>query len=132
MTIKKPYILIIAVLPFVLAACGGQAVERTAAEPVEAYVRALAAKDADQMFSVSCNAWEEQAQFELDTFVGVETVVEGLACQIAGTAGDYTLVTCQGKIVANYGGENRDFDLAANTYQALQEDGEWRMCGYQP
>jgi len=44
--------------------------------------------------------------------------------------GNSAIVACTGKIVANYGNEVLEIDLAAQKYQAVFEGGEWRMCGY--
>jgi len=49
---------------------------------------------------------------------------------VVSTEGDYAVVECQGTIIANYGGEDQEFQLQGNRYQTLFEDGEWRMCGY--
>jgi hypothetical protein len=54
-----------------------------------------------------------------------------MACQVTGTDGATTLVACSGKIVTSYNGENTELDLTGRTYKAVQEDSEWRMCGYQ-
>jgi hypothetical protein len=54
-----------------------------------------------------------------------------MKCQEAGSDGSYTLVQCQGKIVADYNGEKQEFDLNRRVFRAILEGGEWRMCGYQ-
>jgi hypothetical protein len=56
--------------------------------------------------------------------------LEGLSCQDAGNADNATLVSCTGKIKASYNGENQELDLSSRTYRAVQEGGDWRMCGY--
>lgn len=115
-------------LLFLLAACSTD-MNDAAVTAVETYVQALADKNADQMIAASCAAWEETAQLELDAFVGVETRVENMACEAAGTEGVYTLVTCTGKIVATYGAEDRDFPLNASAFKVKEEGGEMRVCG---
>ncbi len=117
-------------LAFFGISCSG-AKQEPAVKTVEAYIQALANKEAEKMVGLSCADWEKQARFELDSFVGVTTKAEGVSCQVSGTDGDATLVTCQGKIVANYGAENRDFDLNIHVYKVIQDQGEWRVCGYQ-
>lgn len=111
-----------------LGACTGSTND-AAVNAVETYIQALANKNADQMIAASCAAWEESAQLELDAFVGVETRVENMACQVTGTEGVYTLVTCTGEIVATYGAEDRNFPLDTTAFQVKEEDGEWRVCG---
>jgi hypothetical protein len=54
----------------------------------------------------------------------------GVTCQVSGSAGAYTLVSCGGKMTTTYGGESRDWDLSAFVYQVALEDGLWKMCGY--
>ncbi len=110
-----------------LAACGSK---DSAATAVEGYLEALVAKDGTKLTNLSCADWEASAQVDLDSLVSVETSLKDLQCQDSETDGDYTLVTCTGSIVANYNGELQELDLSARTYQAVQEGGEWRMCGY--
>jgi hypothetical protein len=113
-----------------LAACGGSAGSGSAPGAVEAYLRAIITGDATQVVNLSCPAWEADARTEAASFESVQVSLEGLACQEAGTEGDYTLVTCTGTIVAVYNGENQELPLAGRTYQAALVDGEWKMCGY--
>jgi len=101
------------------------------AQAVEGYFKAMVAQDKTQITGFACASWEAQAQVDADAFAGVTAVLQDLACQVSGTDGNTTLVTCTGKIVASYNGENREFPLDGRTYQAIQESGEWRMCGYQ-
>jgi hypothetical protein len=113
---------------FLLAACsagdsGG------AAEAVEAYYQALTEENVDQMKSLSCADWEEFAQLEFDAFAGVKTALKDLRCEVTGTEGDDTLVSCTGAIVATYGTEDQEFELDGLIFRTVQEAGEWRMCG---
>jgi hypothetical protein len=94
------------------------------------YFQALASKDADRLALSSCADWETQGQTELESFGAVEVTLEDAACTEAGEEGDYTLVSCTGKLVANYGSEVLEIDLAERSYLAANEGGEWRMCGY--
>ena len=100
-----------------------------AVEAVETYIQALSDKNADHMIAASCAAWEEQAQLELDAFAGVQTRVEDMACQVTGSEGETTLVSCTGQIVATYSAEDRNFPLDTTAFQVMQEGGEWRVCG---
>jgi outer membrane murein-binding lipoprotein Lpp len=113
-----------------LAACSGSAKANNAAAAVQAYEQALVSKDADMLSNLSCAAWEADAKTELDSFAAVSVKLVEPNCQESGTDGDYTLVSCSGKIVANYNGENLEINLGDRIYKAIQEDGEWRMCGY--
>ncbi len=127
--IQKWILLFLAAFSFswTLAACSNS---DSASRAVEAYIQALSAKDVDKVSSLSCAAWEDQARIELDAFAGVKTTVKDLKCQENGKEGDTTFVSCAGKIVATYGNEDQEFPLDRRPFQAIQEGGEWRMCGY--
>jgi hypothetical protein len=118
-------------LSTLLTACGGAAAGGGAPQAVEAYLQALVAGDQPKLTSLSCAAWEENAKLEVDSFQGVKAALDGVSCKETGKDGDAALVTCDGKIVATYGNENQELPLNARTYKAVQEGGEWRMCGYQ-
>ena len=119
-------VLLIVLIASALAGCsaGGGA-----ANAVQSYLQALAAKDATKLANLSCKTWEAQATMELDSFQAVATTLNGVACKETGKDGANTLVTCTGKIVASYNGENQNLDLSGRTYQVAQEGGEWRVCG---
>ncbi len=123
-----PVALILAVLAILLAACGGGASGSVRA--VEDYLNALVSKDDALVSSLSCADWEAMALLELDSFQAVETRLEGLTCSDAGTDGDTFLVNCQGKIIATYNDEDQELDLSLRTYEVVQEDGEYLVCGY--
>jgi hypothetical protein len=113
-----------------LGACSSAGKVTDAASAIDAYNQALVSKNANQLTNLSCKAWESEAENELASFAAVTAQVENPNCQVSGHDGDYTLVSCTGKIVANYNGENQEIDLGQRTYKAIQEDGQWRMCGY--
>ncbi len=112
-----------------LVSCTGQ--KSGAAQAVENYIQAMVGKDNTRITSYACAAWEEQAQTEADSFAGVSASLQDMACQVSGQDGSTTLVKCTGKIIASYNGENTEISLSARTYKAVQEGGDWRMCGYQ-
>jgi len=113
-----------------LAACGSGAKTNTPAAAVEAYLNALVTKDANRLVNLSCTNWEAQAKQELDSFAAVQPSLKDLACQESSKEGNTSLVKCSGKIVANYNGEDVDIKLDDRLFQATDEGGEWRMCGY--
>jgi hypothetical protein len=128
----KPYlktILLLCALGLLLAACGKS--RSQAVTSIENYLTALVEKKADVLPTRTCAAWEEQALIELSSFGNVGTTLKDMKCQEAGSDGSYTLVQCQGKIVADYNGEKQEFDLNRRVFRAILEGGEWRMCGYQ-
>jgi hypothetical protein len=110
-----------------LAAC---ARSNGPANAVKTYYEALAAKDASRLANASCAAWEADAKTELESFGAVEVSLNDLSCQEGGNDGEFTLVSCSGKISADYNGEVLEINLADHTYKAIQEGGDWRMCGY--
>jgi hypothetical protein len=113
----------------ILTACSGAGEVTDAASAIDAYNQALVSKNANQLSNLSCKAWEAEAKNELASFAAVTAQVENANCQVSGQDGDYALVSCTGKIVADYNGENQEIDLGQRTYKAIQEDGQWRMCG---
>lgn len=123
------FILTLLLAAVVLAACGGAA-QSGAATAVESYLAALVTKDADKLSTLSCAAWETQAILEMDSFEAVAPQLEGVACQESGKDGDFTLVDCQGKIITTYDGEQTELELDRWTYELVQQDGNWLVCGY--
>lgn len=120
------------VLLVLLAGCKGKgnAKGNTSTGAVQAYLEALVAKDANKLSELSCKAWEPQARQELDSFAAVTPTLKDLNCTKTGKGGDATLVSCSGKIVANYNGEDQEINLSDRVFKAIEEGGEWRMCGY--
>jgi hypothetical protein len=113
-----------------IAGCSSQGTGSSPTGAVEAYLAGLIAKDENQVITMSCAAWEEQARQELRSFDANSIKLNNLECQEAGSEGETTLVHCTGEILATYGSENMTIDLSQQTYKVIQESGEWRMCGY--
>ena len=111
-----------------LSSCGGD--RDGAVKAVQAYLEALVNKDSDRIATLACADWEADARTELESFTAVTVTLQDTACQETGADGDVTLVSCTGKINANYGNEVLEIDLADRTFQVAYEAGEWRMCGY--
>jgi len=122
--------LLIFLLILPVLALSGCTAENSAADAIQAYFKALAAKNASELALLSCSEWEAQAKNELESFGAVTVSLETPDCQINGDEGDYTLVSCSGKLIANYGNEILEIDLEDRIYLAANEGGEWRMCGY--
>lgn len=124
-------VLIVGILSFLsltLAACTQQ---ESAEQAIEAYLNALVSKDVVRAVNKSCLDWEEGAHAEASSFEAVIVRLEGLTCKPIGESGDRTFIECEGRIIANYGGEDQDIPLSGRTYLAVSEDGEWKMCGYE-
>jgi hypothetical protein len=124
---RSRLVLLIFFFTFFLAACMSSG---SAPQAIEGYIRALTEKDVVAATGASCLAWEEAAFAEASSFEAVEVNLEGLRCVESGSDSEFTHVKCEGKIIANYGGELQDIDLSQRTYLALSEQGEWKMCGY--
>ncbi len=125
--LSRLFLEIVLLSALILTACSKQ---DAPARAIEAYIQALVSKDANALSNVSCKSWEDQARIELDGFTAISIKTDSLQCQSGEKDGSNQLVTCKGKIIANYNGENQEFPLDRRTYLAVQEDGEWRMCGY--
>ena len=126
---RKPILVlfVLGALAVLLAACSrGSEEVRT----VEEYLNALVNKDDAALSSLSCAEWEMMALLELDSFQAVESRLEDLACTNVGSDGEVILVNCQGKIIATYNNEDQELDLSLRTYQVVQQDGEYLVCGY--
>ncbi|HVO68875.1 MAG TPA: hypothetical protein VMT24_02450 [Aggregatilineaceae bacterium] len=116
----------LALLTLVLAGCSQPGPDAA----VKSFLTALLDGDENKMYETICPEWEAQAAAELDAFSGVTGALEGARCKQAGTDGDYTLITCTGRMVLSYQGEERDRSLEGRTYLTKRVDGEWKMCGY--
>jgi hypothetical protein len=121
--------LLLALLAAPLSACGTGESD-PAARAVEAYLRALVAKDASTLSALSCADWEAGALRELDALQTVATRLDGMQCQSQSTDGQYIFVACEGSILATYNNEDQALDLSARTYQVVEQGGDYLVCGY--
>jgi hypothetical protein len=112
------------------SACKSDGQKNSASAAVEKYLQALVERDFNKIVNVSCAAWESQAKVEFDSFAAVKLELRDLACKENGQVDGYTLIACEGSIIANYGAEDLEINIADRIYQTIQEGGEWRMCGY--
>ncbi len=111
-----------------LAGCGQQ---DSPVQAVQSYLNYRVVSDESKLLSVSCKDWENDAQVEAASFQSMNAKLDGMSCSQTGTDGAYTLVACKGKIVTTYAGETRSRDLADRSFKTIQEDGHWKVCGYQ-
>jgi len=117
-------ILLLAV--FFLAGC---ATTTGPAGVMSAYWQALIDKDAAQISSLSCAAFEEEALTTLESFSAVDIKLKDLACSVNSENGATASVTCSGSIIATYGAEDLVIDLSQRSYIVKKEGGDWRVCG---
>lgn len=127
-----PRLLILAALLLAAMLLAGCAEESTASDAIADYLKAQVGGDADQLVKLACPAYEADARADAASFKSVDASIEDLKCSSAGKDGDYTLVECTGTIVIQYRGEDpRSQSLPAVTYRAIEQDGDWKMCGKQ-
>jgi len=113
-----------------LTSCNQAVQSSHASTAIETYLQALVDRNYNRMVNASCGVWESQAKVEFDSFSAVKLELKDLACKEAGQEIGYTIVSCSGLIIANYGAEDLEINIADRTYKAVEEGGEWRMCGY--
>lgn len=99
------------------------------ASAVEAYWKAMAAKDGAGLSSLSCAEYEAIAVSTMDSFITVDLVLSDLACESSNNTGITADVTCTGFLTASYGSENFEFDLSNKIFIATNPAGDWLMCG---
>ncbi|MCC7360123.1 MAG: hypothetical protein IT317_11630 [Anaerolineales bacterium] len=113
-----------------LAGCQGDA--EAPAKAIEKYLAAKVESNVAEMTRLSCPDWEAQAQIEATSFASMDAQLDQVSCTTGAADGDYRLVSCSGQIVTTYQGENRTWSVGDHPYRALNDGGEWRMCGYAP
>lgn len=129
----KKFLLSVAIVNIGLALCLAACGSAPGASPVgavETYVQALVARDGAALVNAACASWEAAAREELESFAAVSVTLQDMQCRSTGQSGDINLVSCTGKILANYGNEVLEINLADRSFQVVQEAGEWRVCGY--
>jgi hypothetical protein len=131
-TPEAPLRKLILILPLVLtvtilAACASKT--DAPAQAVQNYLNALVNKEADKLPTLVCADWEQDALMELDSFQAVTASLEDVSCSQTGTDSDTALVLCTGNIVASYNDEDQKLDLSTRTYQVIEQDGVWLVCG---
>ena len=121
-------LLMILLITVSLAGCTG-AQSGGAERAVVNYYQALVDRDINKLIDSSCADWESQARTDFNAFTAVKLELSNLQCRTIGNDGEMQLVSCTGSIIANYGAEDQEIDIADRTYQVIKEAGNWRMCG---
>jgi hypothetical protein len=110
----------------ILTACAD---EGSPTKAVEKYLKAKVAGQKDKRISLACKEWEMKAELD-SSFDSADAELKDVSCKKDGTDGEYTLVTCEGTIQRNYEAEeSQEQELPRQTFRAIKEDGEWKMCG---
>jgi hypothetical protein len=122
-------VLTIIITTLFLSACSSSADSNAPAKAVEEYLNALVTKDENRLPTLVCGDWEEDALIELDSLQAVTARLDNVACTQTGTDGNTALVNCSGKLVATYNNEDQELDLSLRTYQVVQQNGDWLVCG---
>lgn len=129
------------IVVMMLAGCGGNSTpaspeateapaESGAVTAVENYLTFLVNKDETNFALNLCPAYEGDGMREFRSFGAVDASLKDVSCAEDGTNGDAVLVLCTGTIELVYQGEDtRGLDLSREVYRAVQEDGEWKVCG---
>lgn len=119
--------LLFLLLPIILIILAGCAPESDPADTIIKYLEARIAADTEQLRELSCAEWESQAELQAASFQSIDARLEDASCTTNGTQDGMTLVECTGKIAYDYNGERNERELTS--YLAVQENGEWKMCG---
>jgi hypothetical protein len=119
---------IVLVINVLLSACATSKTDAPV-QAVEDYWNAIAAKDSERLPTLVCGDWETEALTVLDSLQAVTAKLDNFSCAQTGTDGDTTLVKCTGKMLLTYNTENQEIDLSTFTYQVVQQNGEWLVCG---
>lgn len=125
---RKLLILSLMVVMILLAGCGAK--ESLAVRSVETFFQGIIEKDMDLVSSVICDSYEFEAMLDFNTFAIVQTSLQDFSCQETGENDGFTLVNCEGRIQAKFGDEIRNFELSKRTYQVIEENATWLVCGH--
>jgi hypothetical protein len=128
MKLNYSHLLFVLLITLVLSGCTTD--QSSAPASIEDYIQALVNRDENSLINFSCAAWEGEARSEFNSFSAVSVSLEDLECQEIDQDDVFTIVSCQGKIIANYGNEVLEIHLEDQKYLSVLEGGEWRMCGY--
>jgi hypothetical protein len=123
-----PVLLLVSVLALLLFACAKSS--NPSEKAVEDYLTAMADKKSDRLSALSCSDWQSDALQELNSLQSVKTRLEGLSCAVTGVDGSTTDVVCQGNIIITSTSPDQQLDLSVRTYQVVQQDGKYLVCGY--
>lgn len=123
------YLIFAVIIGSIVSGCADQETDN-ASLAVERYLGALVARDLNSMIAASCSDWEADARVEFDSFNAVSLQLENLQCRQTRGQDEFALVTCTGSLIANYGAEQLEIDVANRTFRVINQGGEWRMCGY--
>jgi outer membrane lipoprotein-sorting protein len=91
------------------------------------YLEARVSANATGLQELTCAELESQIPAQIASFQSIEASLEDTSCRADGEQDGKTVITCSGKIVYDYDGERNERELGS--YLAVQENGDWKMCG---
>ncbi len=94
------------------------------------FVNVRVTGDDAKLVALTCKDSESWARTQAAGFKQGNTTVQSVSCKEDGKDGAFTVVRCTGAMVKSYGGENTTIDLAGRAFRTVQEDNQWRVCGY--
>jgi len=129
--IQKKLSINVSIILLFLIIISGCRIDQTseAAQAAEQYYQALVKKDENAMINLSCSDWEADTKLMYDSFAAVELTLDNLSCQQTPKDEDF-IVSCTGNLIASYGAEKLEIDIAERPLVVIEEGGEWRVCGY--
>jgi len=113
----------------VLGGCSQQQDSPTNA--VQTYLAARVAADQSKIAALTCKDQEGLAEAEAASFKSLNAKLDNVSCATSGTDAGFTIVACTGNILTTYNGETTPRPLAGKNFKTIQEDGQWKVCGYQ-
>ena len=128
MKIKNFFFLVLILIFGFLSGCGKN--QTLASQSVEEFFQAIVEKNQGLLVSKVCASYELDAMMDFNTFAIVKTSLENFSCQTTGENETGYDVRCEGSLNANFGDELRIFELSNRTYQVIEENGNWLICGH--
>lgn len=118
------WIVFLLLMIFCLCSCSQAIDESDPSDMVIQYFQAKVAGDKDALQGLLCSELESTLNAEARSFSTVKAELVDATCNFKA---DNQVVACAGVIVADYNGENTEFQLTS--YRVVQEDGAWKWCG---
>ncbi len=129
-TQKVNVLALTALVALMLVACNNQGPTTTPVSVVVDFINVRITGDETKLVALTCKDQESWARTQAASFKQGLTTVKSVNCKQDNTEGQYTVVRCEGSLVKSYNGENTAIDLAGRGYRTIQEDNQWRVCGY--
>jgi hypothetical protein len=100
-----------------------------AVQAITDYWNARVEMNEEALYQSTCAARESLVPALIQSLASVQNLrLEDFACHQTGSSGDDLIVTCDGKLVADYGaGDVNEFPL--RSYLMTKENDKWKMCG---